>query len=436
MTIREITDEIGALYERMKAAVAKATEAGAPMSKEEEEQYQKNNNRLTDLIKMRDQHYLLLDAQAKATNTRGLAIQQMAEERSLTPKQERRLGKFLDGEEYRSAFLSYLTKGLNGLSGDEQRAMSEGTNADGGFLPATEFYNQLIKKRFLTNGMRQVASVMPLGTFKTDIVLESTFATASYESEAASKTESSGQFSNVVLQPYTMRVFSRVSNELLADAPTRGPGFSIESILADQFGRVMGEKEEEAFVTGDGSGKPSGILSYTASFGGGAITKVTTATNNVIVAQDLLNVVYSLPRQYRQNAKWVMTDTMFSKIRALLRVSAVTTTTSGAAGGNYSPFDWSMGDGRLQDGEPDRLLGYPVVCVAKGPDFPAAGTARIMAAFGDFSYYHIGDRESISIKVARETYLANNQTGFFAFARHDGKASQLEAFRHLEIKGS
>lgn len=429
MTIREITDEIGSLYERMKAAVASATEKGEPMGKDEEEQYQKNNNRLTDLIKMRDQHYSLLDAQAKATNTRGLAIQQMAEERSLTPKQERRLGKFLDGEEYRSAFLSYLTKGANNLTVDEQRAMSEGSNADGGFLPATEFYNQLIKKRFLTNGMRQVANVMPLGTFKTDIVLESTFATASYESEAASKTESSGQFSNVVLQPYTMRVFSRVSNELLADAPTRGPGFSIESILADQFGRVMGEKEEEAFVTGDGSGKPSGILSYITGFSGGVITKVTTATNNVIVAQDLLNVIYSLPRQYRQNAKWVMTDTMFSKIRALLQ--GISSSQTG-----YVPFGWSMGDGRLQDGEPDRLLGYPVVCVAKGPDYPAAGTARVMAAFGDFSYYHIGDRESISIKVARETFLQNNQTGFFAFARHDGKASQLDAFRHLEIKGS
>lgn len=427
MTIREITDEIGALYERMKAAVASATEKGEPMSKDEEEQYAKNNSRLTDLIKLRDQHYALLDAQTKATNTRGLAIQQMAEERSLTPKQERRLGKFLDGEEYRSAFLSYLTKGQNGLTGDEYRAMSEGSNADGGFLPATEFYNQLIKKRFLTNGMRQVSNVMPLGTFKTDIVLESTFATASYESEAGAKSESSGQFSNVVLQPHTMRVFSKISNELLADAPSRGPGFSIESILADQFGRVMGEKEEDAFVQGTGSGQPSGILSYITGFTGGVITKVTTAGTNVIVAQDLLNVVYSLPRQYRQNAKWVMTDAMFAKIRALLQ--GVTAAQTG-----YLPFGWSMGDGRLQDGEPDRLLGYPVVCVAKGPDYPNTGTARVMAAFGDFSYYHIGERESVSIKVARETFLANNQTGYFAFARHDGKASLLEAFRHLEIK--
>jgi HK97 family phage major capsid protein len=432
MTIREITDEIGSLYERMKKAVEEAAGAGVPMSPEKEEEYQKNNSRLTDLIKMRDQQYALLDAQAKATSARRDAIGMMAEERSLSTKATNRLEKFLDGEEYRSAFLSYLTKGGAGLSADEVRAMAEGTDANGGYLPATEFYNQLMKKRFQTNAMRQVCSVMPLGTFKTDVVIESGFGTATYAAEAAEKTEDSPTFSNIVLSPHTMRYFTKISNELLADAPTRGPGFSIESILADQMGRVMGEREELAFVSGTGSGQPSGILSYITGFAGGVITKVTTATNNVIVAQDLLNTVYSLPRQYRANAKWVMTDAMFSKIRALLQATAITT----SGGGAYAPFAWSMGDGRLQDGEPDRLLGYPVVCVAQGPAYPAAGTARVMAAFGDFSYYHIGDRESVSIKVARETYLANNQTGYFGFARHDGKASVLDAFRHLEIKGA
>ena len=431
MTIREITDEIGALYERMKKAVEEAAGAGAPMSAEKEEEYQKNNARLTDLIKLRDQQYALLDAQAKATSSRRDAIGALAEERSLSTKATNRLEKFLDGEEYRSAFLNYLTKGGSGLSTDEVRAMSEGSDANGGYLPATEFYNQLIKKRFQTNAMRQICTVMPLGTFKTDVVIESGFGTAAYTAEAAAKADDNPTFSNIVLSPHTLRYFTKISNELLADAPTRGPGFSIESILADQMGRVMGEKEESAFVSGTGSGQPSGILSYITGFSGGAITKVTTATNNVIVAQDLLNVIYSLPRQYRANAKWVMTDAMFAKIRALLQTQVAT-----SAGLSYAPFAWSMGDGRLQDGEPDRLLGFPVVCVAQGPDYPAAGTARVMAAFGDFSYYHIGDREAVSIKVARETFLANNQTGYFGFARHDGKASLLDAFRHFEIKGS
>lgn len=427
MSIREITDEIGALYERMKKAVEGAQQNGAPMSGEEEAQYEKNNARLTDLIKMRDQHYALLEAQSKATSHRAAAVAALAEERNLSPVQERRLEKFTNSEEYRSAFLSYLCKGIDGMTADEQRAMAEGTNTDGGFLPSTEFYSTLIKKRFLANAMRQVANVIPLGTFKTDIVIENAFGSAAWVAEAAAVAETSPTFTNIVLSPYTMRYHTKVSNELLADAPSRGPGFSVESILADQIGKIMGEFEEDAMVQGNGSAKPSGIMAYTGAFAGGAITKVTTATNNVIALADLISVTYSLPRQYRANAKWVMTDSTFAKLRALLQVNGTNT---------YAPFAWSMGDGRLQDGEPDRLLGYPVVCVAKGPEYPALNTARIVAAFGDFSYYHIGDRESVNIKVAREQFLANNQTGYFAFARVDGKASLLDAFRHLEIKGS
>jgi HK97 family phage major capsid protein len=426
MSIREITDEIGSLYERMKKAVEGAQQNGAPMSGEEEAQYEKNNSRLTDLIKMRDQHYALLEAQSKATSHRAAAVSALAEQRNLSPVQERRLEKFTASEEYRSAFLSYLCKGVDGMTADEQRAMSEGTNTDGGFLPSTEFYSTLIKKRFLANAMRQVANVIPLGTFKTDIVIENGYGSASWVAEAAAVSETSPTFSNIVLSPYTMRYHTKVSNELLADAPSRGPGFSIESILADQIGKVMGEFEEDAMVQGNGSGKPKGILNYTSGTGT-TITKVTTATNNVIALADLINVTYSLPRQYRANAKWVMTDSTFAKLRALLQVNGSNT---------YAPFAWSMGDGRLQDGEPDRLLGYPVVCVAKGPEYPALNTARIVAAFGDFSYYHIGDRESINIKVAREQFLANNQTGYFAFARLDAQASLLDAFRHFEIKGS
>jgi HK97 family phage major capsid protein len=424
MTIREITDEIGSLYERMKKAVEGAQANASPMSGEAEAEYEKNNARLTDLIKMRDQHYALLDAQTKATSTRAAAISAIAEQRNLSPVQERRLEKFTASEEYRSAFVSYLTRGVGGLNVDEARAMSEGSDADGGYLPSTEFYNQLIKKRWQTNAMRSVANVMPLGTFKTDIVIESGYGTAAWVAEAVAVSESSPTFTNMVLSPYTMRYFTKFSNELLADAPSRGPGFSIESILADQIGKVMGEKEEEAFVEGDGSGKPKGIFSYTTG-AGTTISEYTTAASNAIALADLINMTYTLPRQYRANAKWVMTDSTFAKIRAILQ--------QGSASG-YAPFAWSVGDGRLQDGEPDRLLGYPVVCVAKGPAYPATGTARNVAVFGDFSYYHVGDRESVNIKVAREQFLANNQTGYFAFARVDAKASLMDAFRFLKVK--
>lgn len=426
MSIREITDEIGKIYEGMKALVEESQKEGEPLSQEKEEQYSRMNTRLTSLITMRDQHYRFLDAQAAASK----AMDRRADAISQTRTEGRRgddLRKFVEGEEYRSAFGRYLKVGISGLRPDEHRALSEGSDENGGYLPATDFMSTLIEKRFQANAMRQIANVIPLGTFETEVTMENAFATATYELEAATKTESNPTFSNLVLTPRTMRCFTKVSNELLADSPARGPAFNVESILARQFGRVMGEKEEQAFCGGNGTApNPKGIFSFTATR---IITPVETAASTAITMADLQNVVADLPRQYREGAVWVMNDKIFWAIRKLLQVSSVTT----SGGGNYSPFAWSLGDGRLQDGEPDRLLGYPVVCVNNDANNTLTAGTRV-AVFGNFNYFHIGEREGVSIKVARETYLEANQTGYFAFARHASDVSILDAFRYMRMK--
>jgi HK97 family phage major capsid protein len=425
MNIKEITDEIGALYEKMKAMVTGATDSGTPMNPELEMEYEKKNSRLSDLIKLRDQHYALLDAQSKATSNRREAIGEIAEARQLSTKRTTQLESTLNSEEYRNAFLRFLCVGHNGLNSNEIRAMTEGTDTAGGFLPSQDFYAQLIKKRFMVNAIRQVATVMPLGTFKTQVTIEDGVGTASYNAEGTT-VETNPTFKNVTLTPNTLSFFTKVSNELIEDAPSRGSGFSIESILADQMGRAMGLAEESKFVLGTGSAQPKGLLSNSSEAG----SQVTSSGASSITNQNLLDTIFALPRQYRANAKWIMGDSVFAKIRALLMVSSVTTTTSGAAGGNFSPFAWSMGDGRLEGGEPDRLLGFPVVCVA---DSNAIATGVIVAGFGDYSYYMIGERSSISIKVAREAFLANNQTGYFGFARNDGKMTLPAAQVQLKM---
>jgi HK97 family phage major capsid protein len=424
MSIREITDEIGKVYEMMKSMVEGMSEAGQPMTGEKEAQYNSMNARLSELITMRDQHYRFLDAQALATKTMDRRADAISKDRT-EGKRGNALRKFVDSEEYRSAFGRYLRVGINDMRHEEQRALAEGTDANGGYLPATEFLTTLVEKRLQANVMRQIANVIPLGTFETEVVFENAYPTATYKTEADSLAENSGTFDQLVLTPRTLRCFTKVSNELIADAPSRGPAFNVESILARQFGKAMGEKEENAFCTGNGTApNPKGIFSFTATR---VITAVETATASTVVANDLLNVIAALPRQYRAGAAWVMTDAMFFKIRALLQATSITT----SGGGSYAPFAWSLGDGRLQDGEPDRLLGYPIYCCNGGNAF--AGGA-ITGVFGNFDYFHIGERESVSVKVARETYLADNQTGYFAFSRHASDVSVLDAFRYLKIK--
>ena len=422
MSIREVTDEIGKLYENMKRQVEDALAEGTPLTGDEEAKYNSKNRRMSSLIKLRDQHYLMLDSASKATETRSSAIARVVETRGYSSAKAKRFASTVDSYEYRTAFQTYLATG-NDL---EIRAMNEGNDSQGGYLPSTEFYATLTQQRFQANAMRQVATVMPLGTFKTDLAIEATFGTASYVAENTAVGNSTDPtFSNLIFKPYTLRYFTLVSNELIADAPSRGAGFSIETILANQIGRVVGLREETAFTLGTGSGQPKGIFTYTSG-SGTTITSVTSASSTTITAQNLMDTIYALPRQYRANAKWVMADTMFAKIRSLLQVG----TAGSPVGGNYAPFGWSMGDGKLQDGEPDRLLGYPVVCTSDGNAF---STGNVVACFGDFEYYKIGEREGMSIQTAREAFLGTNQTGYYAFARHDAQATMMNAFRYLKM---
>lgn len=429
MDIRSIRDEIGATYERMKQRVEAAQAADTPLTGEQEEHHTRDEARLSALIKMRDEAYALLEAQTAAMDKRAAQIATMAQERGGGSALERRIDKGTDSEQYRSAWVHYLVGGYRNLSEMEQRALAEGTDSAGGFLPVTEFYTTLIEKRLQANAMRQVADIIPMGSFKTDIPIEATLASAGYVDEAGAATDNTGTFGNVILSPNTLRAFCKVSNELLADAPSRGPAFNIQTILASQMGRSMGAAEEAAFTTGNGSGKPKGIFTYTTAGTISSIADFETAAVGTVTMTDLVNCIYALPRQYRANAKWVMADATFGLIRRMTQTVA-----TNATGTSYAPFAWSLGDGRLGDnGEPDRLLGYPVVCVSNAPAF---GNGARIAVFGDTSYYKIGEREGISVKVASETFLANNQTGYFGFARHDGKMTLGESCVYLEVKAS
>ena len=431
MSIREITDAIGKLYESMKSSVEDSQEEGKPMNGETEEKYDRMNRRLTDLITMRDQHYRLLDAQVKAKQAMEGKVEAASKVENRQGKRGDKLMDLCNSEEYRSAFQSYLRSSVREMTKDEQRAMSEGTDTAGGFLPSTEFYSTLTQIRYQNNAMRSIAHIIPLGTFNTEIAYETSLGTAEYLGEGGDVTtagESTPAFAKITLTPRTLRYFTRVSNELLSDSPSRGASFNVESMLAGQIGRVIGAKEEVAFVTGTGTApQPKGIMTYTS---GRVITDVFVGVVSTITANDIINLVAALPRAYRDGAKFIMTDAIFFKLRQMFQTSKEGT----SAGGSYAPYAWSLGDGKLQDGEPDRLLGYPVVCVSAGATALTGGTRPI--CFGNFDYYHIGEREGVSIKVARETYLTTNQTGYFAFERHAADVDILDAFRYLKTTTS
>ena len=197
----------------------------------------------------------------------------------------------------------------------------------------------------------------------------------------------------------------KVSEELLNDSV-----FDLESYIAREFARRIGTKEEEAFFTGDGTGKPLGILAAS----GGAETGVTAASATAVTADELMDLFYSLKSPYRKNAVWILNDSTIKAIRKLKD--------------NNGQYLWQPS---LVAGTPDTILGRPVKTSTYMPAI-AAGAKTI--AFGDFSYYWIADRQGRSFKRLNELYAANGQVGFLGSQRVDGKMILPEAVKVLVQK--
>lgn len=284
-------------------------------------------------------------------------------------------------------------------------ALEEGTDSAGGYLVPDEYERTLVEALEEENVFRQMAKVIRTSSGDRKIPVVATKGTASWIDEEGAYTESDDSFGQVSIGAYKVGTMIKVSEELLNDSV-----FDLESYIAKEFARRIGAKEEEAFFTGDGSGKPLGVLAAT----GGAETEITAASSTAVTADELMDLFYSLKSPYRKKAVWVLND---STIKAVRKLKDST--------GQYL---WQPS---LVAGTPDTLLGRPVKTSAYMPVI-AAGAKTI--AFGDFSYYWIADRQGRSFKRLNELYAANGQVGFLGSQRVDGKLVLSEAVKVLVQK--
>lgn len=336
-----------------------------------------------------------------------------------TAQRAPRFGDFRCSDEYVKAYETYLKRGEH-TPVSEMRALSEGTAGSGDVLPPVEFHNELAKRLQNIVTVRNISRVLPLGSWKREIAFETALPNAAFIAEGSAPTENSGTFTNRVLQPRRLAGLSLVSNELMEDAPARGPGFSIESILTEQFARKFGEVEESGFLVGNGTApNPKGILTYTSGANTTVSTGATmggTVASPALTAANVIDWVYSIPRQYRMHSSCAIltSDAVLGMIRKLASISSGTV--------NYF---WQP-SGML--GEPDRIMGIPVYASAYVNSITAGSVIGIAGAF---DYCVIGERSGYTLKVLRERYADSNQTGFLAQNRVDITLTQTEAFRYL-----
>ena len=304
-------------------------------------------------------------------------------------------------DEYRKAMLAAFRSGFKVV----QNVLSEGDDASGGYLVPVEYDSRLIDTLSSENIMRKLGTAITTsGEHKINIAASKP--AASWIDEGASLVFDDATFDQIILDAHKLHVAIKVTNELLYDS-----AFDLENYILDQFGKALANAEEDAFLNGDGKNKPLGIF---ADKGGGQIG-VTTA-GAAIAADDIISLAYSLKRPYRKNAAFITNDQTLAAIRKLKD--------------SNNSYIWQPS---YQAGEPDRLLGYPVYTSAYAPVI-AAGKAAV--AFGDFSYYNIGDRGTRAFTKLSELFAGNDMTGFVAKERVDGKLVLPEAVQLLKIKGT
>lgn len=286
-------------------------------------------------------------------------------------------------------------------------ALQIGTDSEGGYLVPDEYEKTLVEALEEENIFRKLAHVISTSSGDRKIPVVASKGSASWVDEEGTIPDSDDAFNQVSIGAYKLGTLIKVSNELLNDSV-----FNLESYISKEFARRIGSKEEDAFFNGNGTGKPVGIFNTT----GGAEVGVTAASATAITADEIIDLFYSLKAPYRKNAVWILNDATIKAIRKLKDNN-----------GNYL---WQPS---LTAGTPDTILGRPVYTSSYVPTI-AAGAKTI--AFGDFSYYWIADRAGRNFKKLTELYAANDQTGFVATQRVDGKLILPEAIKVLKMKAT
>ena len=293
------------------------------------------------------------------------------------------------------------------MTPEMSNALQIGTDSEGGYLVPDEYETTLVEALEEENIFRKLAHVISTSSGDRKIPVVASKGSASWVDEEGTIPDSDDAFSQVSIGAYKLGTLIKVSNELLNDNV-----FNLESYISKEFARRIGAKEEDAFFNGNGTGKPVGIFNAT----GGAEVGVTAASATAITADEIIDLFYSLKAPYRKKAVWILNDATIKTIRKLKDNN-----------GNYL---WQPA---LTAGTPDTILGRPVYTSSYVPTI-AAGAKTI--AFGDFSYYWIADRAGRNFKKLSELYAANDQTGFVATQRVDGKLILPEAIKVLKMKAS
>lgn len=388
MTIKELIEKRAKVWETAKNFVETHEKEGV-LSEEDTMTYNKMEKEIEDLTMSIERQQHALDRDHELSKPMNSPITG----KPYVPEMDDKKMTGVKSKEYKNAMLSAMRSNFRNVS----NILQEGVDGDGGYLVPEEYDKRLIDVLEGENIMRGLATTITTsGLHKINIA--ATKPAAAWIEEGGALTFGDATFDQIYLDAYKLHVAIKVTEELLYDN-----AFGLENYIITQFGKALANAEEDAFLNGDGTGKPTGIFAET---GGGQVVSTLTAA---IKSDDLIDLVYGLKRPYRKNASFIMNDATLASLRKLKD--------------NNGAYIWQPS---YKEGEPDRVLGYAVHTSSFAPENAIA--------FGDYSYYNIGDRGSRSFAELRELFAGNGMIGYVAKERVDGKLVLPEAVKILKLK--
>lgn len=301
------------------------------------------------------------------------------------------------------AFWGFVRGGTESLEADERKALIVSDDAKGGFLAPEQFEAQLQKELIEISPIRAAARVTPTSAGRITWPKRTGTITAKWVGETEERDNTQPTYGQASLEVHEMAGYIDVSNWLLEDS-----AIDLAAELASDFAEEFGRLEGVAFTSGDGVKKPTGVLVDPA------IQAVANGHAANLSPDALINLLYSLPATYRNRGSWMLNGSTLATIRKL-----------------------KDGDGRFlwqpsfQAGQPETILGRPVVEAVDMPDITANATPIL---YGDFGVgYRIADRVGLSILRDPYTVAIEGLVRFHGRRRVGGGVVRPDTFRKLKM---
>lgn len=311
-------------------------------------------------------------------------------------------------QDYTRAFVRWLRKDKDLMEPEEVKALSVGSDPDGGYLVRPELSARIVEKIFESSPIRQLATVETISTNALEMLADKDDVTDGWVGETGTRSQATTpQFAKYMIPAHEVYSMPAATQTLLDDA-----GLDVEAWLARKVSNRMARTEATAFVLGDGVARPRGLTTYASGTTWGQIEQINSGHASEVKADGIISLAFSLKEPYAARSVFLMNRTTIAAVMKLKD--------------GQGQYLWSM---NFQQGQPATLSGYPV---RFANDMAAIAANSLSIAFGDIGAgYTIVDRAGI--RVLRDPYSTKPYVLFYTTRRVGGAVVDFDAIKLQKI---